>query len=172
MGIGCVFWGSLSLWAAVTAGGNPIFNFTSWTLVISAAVTLAWPLNVPVAALAYKLRQGPSKIDMDAEDFWWRSAFAALCLFGLGLVTVGLVYLLVESLGLPGGLTRLVILLAYLPAAVWLVFWTYALEDMLQGLGLFVIYVALPGLPLFWIGRLTGLWDWLAQSAPWLFTTA
>jgi hypothetical protein len=164
-------WASLPLWAApATAGGNAIFQFVSWCLVVIAAITLAWPVNVPLAALAYKIRNGPNKIDMDAEDFWWRCGFAALCLFGVSAVTLGLVYLFVDRLGLPSGLTHLVLLLAYLPVCVWIAFWAFALEDMLQGLGLFVIYVLLPGLPLLWIGRLTGLWTWLAQAAPWLFT--
>ena len=42
-----------------------VFAFVSWTVVVFCAVTLAWPLNVPVMALAYKVRLGTQPLDVD-----------------------------------------------------------------------------------------------------------
>jgi hypothetical protein len=152
------------------AGGNPVafYGFFSWCLTVLAVVTLVWPLNIPLIALAYKVRQGGQKIDMEAREFWTRSTFAALGLAVLSLVALGLTYLLVVGAELPRGQMHLVLLLAYLPVAVWFVFWIYALEDLLQGLSVFSLYILLPLLPLLLIGRLTPLWSIVRQAAPWL----
>ena len=50
-------------------------------------------------------------------------------------------------------------------------FWMLALEDMVQALSVFLLYVGLPGLPLLLIGWLFGLWTWLAANAPWLLSS-
>jgi hypothetical protein len=146
------------------------YGLFSWCLTVLAVVTLAWPLNIPLIALAYKVRQSGQKIDMEDREFWTRSTFAALGLAVLTLVTLGLTYLLVEGAELKqmAGQVHLVLLLAYLPLAVWFVFWIYALEDMLQGLSLFSLYVLLPLVPLLVVGRFTPLWAFVRRIAPWL----
>src|SRR5262245_32900724 len=116
------------------AGGDPVtfYGFFSWCLTVLAVVTLVWPLNIPLMALAYKVRQGGQKIDMEDREFWTRSTFAALGLTALSLVTLGIAYLLIAGAELPAGQMHLVLLLAYLPLAVWFLFWIYAMEDLLQ----------------------------------------
>ena len=67
-----------------------LFLFFSWALVTIGAVTLIWPVNVPLAALAYKIRNGSGPNPLADEGFWWRSTFAALGLAGAGPGTVWL----------------------------------------------------------------------------------
>jgi hypothetical protein len=43
-------------------------------------------------------------------------------------------------------------------------------EDMLQATGVFLLYVALPGIVVLLVGRLTHAWDRLMQAAPWLLS--
>jgi hypothetical protein len=44
----------------------------------------------------------------------------------------------------------------------------YALEDLVQGLGVFALYVLLPLLPLLLLGRFTGLWNFVRRTVPWI----
>lgn len=147
-----------------------IFGFISWALVTIVAVTLLWPLNVPVMALAFKVRNGPQPVGFEPREFWIRSTCAALGLLLPSLVVVGLTYFLVEEVGLPPGPVQLILLMGYLPLAVWYVFWMFALEDLLQGLSQFLLYILLAGLPLLLVGRLLGWWASLQQAAPWLWS--
>ena len=86
------------------------------------------------------------------------------------LILLALAYVLVQVSGLPSGPTVLVLFLLYLPAAVGYVTWCWGYDEFVDGLGLFLIYVLLPGLPLLLAGWLAGLWRTLAQNAPWLLT--
>ncbi len=146
-----------------------IYTFFSWSLVTILAVTLLWPWNIPLVALAYKIRHGYQAIPFEPRAFWLRSTFAALGLGGLSLVLLGLAYGLIDGVELPAGPVQLVLFMAYVPAGVWFLFWIFALEDMLQSLGVFVVYILLPGLPILLLGRIIGVWQNLAPEAPWLF---
>jgi hypothetical protein len=145
-----------------------IFGLVSWSLAVVVSVTLLWPLNILLLALAYRVRQSGKKGGLRGSELWWRSSLAATSLALLSAVLLGLTYSLVELAELRAGPVQLALLVAYLPAAVGLVFWMLALEDMLQGLSVFLLYILLPGLPLLLAGRITGLWEWLRRSAPWL----
>jgi hypothetical protein len=145
-----------------------LFTFVGWVVTVVALVTLAWPLNVPVMALAYRVRRGSEPVDFEPVEFWLRSLLAALGPAGMSLVLVVLAWALVVGAELPGGPTLLILFVAYLPAAVAYVTWTFGLDEMLDGLGVFLLYVLLPVLPLLLVGWLTGLWRALASSAPWL----
>lgn len=145
-----------------------IFGFASWCLTIIAIVTLLVPLNVPLMALAYKIRQGGAKIDMESGEFWWRTLFASLGLAGATLVMLGLAFSFVNLLELRAGLIHLPLFMVYLPAAAFLVFWIYALDDLFQGLSVFALYVLLPTVPVVLAGRFFKLWPWLRDNAPWL----
>jgi hypothetical protein len=145
-----------------------LFIFVSWSLGIIAAVTLSFPLNILLVALAYKVRLGYRPIPLEKDSFWWRSTFAALGLAGFTLVLLGLTYALVEGADFKPEQVELVLLMAYIPAAVWFLFLIYAMEDMLESLGVFLLYLLLPGLPLLLFGWLTGSWHKLADDVPWL----
>jgi hypothetical protein len=141
---------------------NALFG---WALALIVLVTLFWPLTIPLAALAYKVRLGSQPIPLETSSFWLRSTFASLGLAVLSGVALGLEVLLKGWFELPPVLVHLTLLALYVPVAVWFLFWMYALEDLLEALSLFGIYVLLPGLPLVIIGWLTGLWKVVAERA-------
>jgi hypothetical protein len=147
-----------------------LFAFVGWTVAVICAVTLAFPLNVPLMAFAYKVRLGTRPLDVEGFEFWTRAALAALGPAGLSLALLGLAYALVKLAGLPQGATVMVLFLLYLPAAVGYVTWSWGYDEFVDGLGLFLFYVFLPGLPLLLIGWLGGFWRTLAANAPWLLT--
>ncbi len=146
-----------------------LFGFIVWAVVLTCCVALAWPLNVPLMALAYRVRRGTEAVDFETGEFWTRSVLAALGPAVLAVILAALAYLLVAAAGLPPGPVLLVLFMAFLPAAVSLVMWCYGFDEMVDGLGLFLIYVLLPGLPLLAVGWLAGLWPRLAAALPWLF---
>jgi hypothetical protein len=135
-----------------------IYDVFTLALRLIVVTTLFWPLTIPLAALAYKVRLGQQPIPMEPGPFWIRSTFASLGLAVLSGVMVGLYFLLVRLMELPAGPVEVVLLLAYIPAAVWYLFWMFALDDMIEALGIFLIYVLLPGLPLLLLAWVTGLW--------------
>jgi hypothetical protein len=136
-----------------------LFNFFRIVLAVIVTVTLLWPLNIPLVALAYKVRQGQTPIPLETGAFWWRCTFATLGLAGLSLVLLGLDWLLASAAELPAGPVHLVLFMAYLPVAVWYLFVLFALDDLLQALSLFLLYVFLLGLPLVFIDRVLGFWE-------------
>ena len=87
-----------------------LFAFFRWVLVITVTTTLFWPLTVPLAALAYKMRLGPAPVPMPTSAFWTRSAFAALGLAVMALALAGLDYLLAQG-GFPPGVVHFALLL-------------------------------------------------------------
>jgi hypothetical protein len=145
-----------------------LFNFFSWCLLFVAAATLLWPLNVPLLAAAFKIRQGQNPLGMPGREFWMRSIGAGLGLAALSLVLVGLTFLLVYGAEFPSRIIHLVLFVLYGLAAVCFLFWVYALEDLLQALSVFLIFVLLAALPLFLVGRLLGARAWLESMAPWI----
>jgi hypothetical protein len=149
-----------------------LYIFVSWCIVTIAAVTLLWPLNILLVALAYRVRRGtqPAPV-VEGLGLWWRFVLASSCLAVLTLVVLGLMFLLVHGASFPFGPIHATLLAAYLPAAIALLYWSLALEDLLEALGVFLLYILLPGLPLLLIGRLTGFWTNLGQAAPWLLPT-
>jgi len=147
-----------------------LFPFIGWVVAVVCLVTLAFPLNVPLMALAYKVRHGSEPLEVEGSELWTRSALASAGPAGLSLVLLLLAYALVQGAELPRGITLVVLLLAYLPAAVAYVTWCWGYDEFVDGLSVFLIYVLLPGLPLLLIGWLAGLSKTLAEKAPWLLT--
>lgn len=129
-----------------------LFAFFTRVLLIFVLVGIAWPLNIPLAALACKIYHGRRKIDLETGAFWWRSTFASLGLAGVCLAMIVLNYITVRGMGIPSGPVHLSLLMAYIAYGAWFMFLMYALEDMVQGLGVFLAYVLIPGLPLLFLG--------------------
>jgi hypothetical protein len=147
-----------------------IFGFFSWCLVVIAAVTMLWPVNTLFMALAWKVRQaGKPIVDMEPPEFWWRCAFGSLGLGVLSLIDLTLMYVLVKEAEMPAGPVALTLLLFLLAASIFYVFWMLALEDMMQGASIFLLYILLPGIPILLIGKLLHLWTRVQESAPWLW---
>jgi hypothetical protein len=145
-----------------------LYRFFSWCLVLISVVTLLWPANILLMALAYKVRQGNRPIEMEPSEFWWRCTLAALGLAAFSLVLLGLDYGLVSRAGVPMGPVQLTLFLLYVPAALGFLYWMLALDDLLQGSGVFSLYVLLPLLPILLIGRFGQWWEKLQEAAPWL----
>jgi hypothetical protein len=127
-----------------------LFALVHWGL-LAIAVTTIWPLNIPLTALAYKVRRGNKPVDLEPSEFWVRSTFAALGLSLFTLVAVGLDYLLVVWMELASiaGPIRLVLFMLYVPAAVVYLAWMFGRDDLLDGLPLFLLSTFLPWLALF-----------------------
>jgi hypothetical protein len=147
-----------------------LFGLVAWILVVLVVVTLIWPLNVPLLALACKVRQGTQPLGYEPREFWLRCTFGALGLSVMTLLLLGLTYgLIVEAELKPAaGVVHLVLLLIYVVVAMAYLFWMLALEDMLQALSVFLLYVFLPGVPLFLLGWLFGAGGWIAGNADWM----
>ena len=146
------------------------YSFFSWTLAVTAVVTLLWPLNIPLAALAYKVRLGNQPMPLEPRPFWIRSTFAALGLALASLVAIGLTFALARGAGFPIGPIHLVMVMLYLPVGVWYMFWMFEMEDLLGGLSVFFLYILLGAIPVLIFGWMFGFWRGLAQKAPWLLS--
>jgi hypothetical protein len=145
------------------------FELFRWGLIVLVSITALFPLNVPLAALAYKVRLGPAPVPMEPAAFWGRATLAALSLAGMTLVLIAVDRVLV-NVDVPAGVVHLALLMLYIPAAVWVLFRIFALDDALQGLSLLLLYVCLPGLPLLALCALFQLpWlpaeNWLAKTS-------
>jgi hypothetical protein len=145
------------------------FELFRWGLIVVVSITALFPLNVPLAALAYKVRLGPAPVPMEQAAFWGRATLAALSLAGMTLVLVAVDTVLV-NVDVPAGVVHLALLMVYIPAAVWVLFRIFALDDALQGLSLLLLYVCLPGLPLLLLYALFHL-PWLPAES-WLAKTS
>ncbi len=122
------------------------FTFFRWVLVITVSTTLFWPLTIPLAALAYKVRNGPAPVPFETGAFWARCTFAALGMAVLALVLVGVDCALIDLADLPATVVHLALLMGYVPLAVAFLTPLFALEDHLQGLGVLMVWIFLPGL--------------------------
>jgi hypothetical protein len=131
----------------------------AWTVLVASF----WPLNVPLAALAYKIHRGPQPLGMERSELWIRATFAALGVALATLAMLGVDYALIRFAELPPGPIHLAAFAGYLPVAVWILFLFFALDDLLTALGLFVIYIYLPVAVLFVLNFLIGFWDPLEQ---------
>jgi hypothetical protein len=145
-----------------------LFNFFRLMLAVIATVTIAWPVNIPFAALAYKVRLGQGTNPLEPRAFWTRSTFAALGLAGMSLVLLGIDYALAKQFEFPPGPVHLFLFMVYVPVAVWYLFVLYAMEDLLQALGVFVLYIFLPGLPLLLIDQVFDFRQPLSYALAWL----
>src|SRR5574341_2263792 len=107
-------------------------------------ITLAWPVNVPVMALAYKYRHGRQPIPLSAGELWGRSAIAALVLGAMSLVPLLGAYLVLEDSTAAFHPCSLLpyLLLIYLPIASYFVRWVFYLEEAIEGFSLVAVYLA------------------------------
>jgi hypothetical protein len=132
------------------------FQFFRQVLILLIIISLYWPLNVPLAALAYKVRNGAKPIPLPAVSFWVRSAFAALGMALLSLSLMGFDQTL-TSMGLPPGPVHLLMFFFFVPLAAWWMSRIFALEDLWEGLSTVLLFVFLPGFFLVVLYLLFGL---------------
>jgi hypothetical protein len=142
-----------------------IYDFLRGTLAWTITVAGLWPLNIPLAVLAYRISRGPRPIDMEPKPLWWRATFASL---SIALVTVGMVIvdaLLCFGADFPAGPIHMAVFIGYVPIGMWIMFVFFQQDDLLSGLGVFMLYVYLPVLALYLLNALIGFWDPLLNVA-------
>jgi hypothetical protein len=137
-----------------------LYKFFWGLLAWIATVAAAWPVNIPLLALAYKIQNGAKPLPVESEEMWYRSAFGAGL---LALVTLGFVFLdyfIIDMMDFVPGPIHLVIFMAYVPAAAYVMFISFAFADPFEGLSVAAIYIGLPVLVLFVINAALGIWNW------------
>jgi hypothetical protein len=150
-----------------------IFKTISPLATVVVLVCAAWPLTVPLLALAVKVRRGTAPLDYeDQKEYWLRCTLGSLGIGVAAWIILGLMYGLIVELefSAAAGVIQLALLLLLIPAAAGFLFWALALEDFFQALSVFGIFVLVPGLPLALIGYLLGLGKVVAAAAPWLLS--
>jgi len=131
-----------------------IFN---WTVVTTWAVCFAWPLSVPIVALAYKVQHGYKPVPLERSEFWWRSFGGGFGLAALSTVLLGAGHLLAHQADMPVWFAYLAVAAVYIPVGVWFLFWMFALEDLQDALSLYLVVALLSGVlltPIVFILRL------------------
>jgi hypothetical protein len=139
-----------------------LYKFFWGALAWIATVAVLWPVNVPLLALAYKVQNGAKPLSIEQDELWYRSLVGAGMLALLTVALLFLDYLFVDLTDFPSGPTHLVIFMAYVPAAAYLLVISFAFSELLEGLGVLIIYIGLPVLVLFLINAILGIWE------PWL----
>jgi len=150
-----------------------LFKTVSPIVTVVVLVCLLWPLNLPLLALAVKVRSGAGKLDYEGpSEYWWRCTLGSFGVAVMSLIMAGLLYGLIEEMAFkePAGIIHLALLMMFVPAAAGYLFWALALEDFIQALSVLTIYLLLPGLLLLLVGWLTGWGKILVPYAPWLLS--
>ena len=128
----------------------------AWTVTIAAL----WPVNIPLAFLAYRIwSKNTPPPDTEWSEIWTRSALVTLV---IGLGSVGMVvldYLLVGWADFPAGPIHLTVYVALVAGAVWMLMLFYEVEDFFEAFSLLIIYVYLPFMVLWALNRVLGFWD-------------
>jgi hypothetical protein len=136
-----------------------LYEFFRGALAWIATVAVLWPVNVPLAALAYKIQNGARPLDIGRDELWFRSVIAAGL---LALVTAGFIlldYVFIDITGFLPGPIHLVIFMGYIPAAAYVMTLSFAFSELGQGLGVLVIYLGLPLCVLFVVHAILGVWE-------------
>jgi hypothetical protein len=135
-----------------------VFDVFRTVLVVVVSVSILVPLNIPLAALAYKVHLGTRPMPMEPAPFWIRATFVALGLAAACVVLMFIDYWLVVFWGLPAGFVHGTMLMLYAAGGVWYMFWVFALDELMEGVSVFVIYLAIPGLLLAFLLMLNLRW--------------
>jgi hypothetical protein len=131
------------------------WNVIRQVLIFLVTISLYFPLNVPLAALAYRLRLGRKAMPLSRVGLWVRSTLAALGMGVLCISLMGFDRFLVDAELKPGPV-HLVMFLAFVPLGTWWMSRIFALNDMVEGLSTLLLYVFIPGLVLVIVKLTTG----------------
>jgi hypothetical protein len=149
-----------------------IFQFFWGALAWTVTVAVLWPLNIPMAALSFRIWRETKESDIEGSELWIRAALASGAVMIICLVFVAVDYVLADLAEFPPGIIHLVIFVGFLALACWVMAYIFSLEDFFQGLSLVIIYLFLPVIALFLLNSLLGLlsdrmrfWDPLLDLA-------
>src|SRR3954454_5310794 len=97
---------------------HDFFEFFRQVLILLVIISVYWPLTIPLAALAYKVRLGTLPVPLGFFSFWMRATVASAGMAVLALSLTGFDALL-TTIDIPPGLTHVVIFLAFIPLGSW-----------------------------------------------------
>jgi hypothetical protein len=128
-------------------------NYLSICVIIVVGI---WPLNIPIMALAYKIRHGNQPLPVEQKELWLRAVLGSLGMFVFGVLMAGLNYLAIGVMGIPELPAQLALLIGFLAAGAGFLFWAFAYDEPLEGLSLALIYIFLPTLLLLLVNWIAG----------------
>lgn len=115
-----------------------------WTRLLMAAVAavVIWMVKVGACMAAVRVHAGSRPPEVDPEELFWRSFIAAA---GLTLITPLEILAIDDAFtsGLTSALFWLTIV-SVVPLGGLFLQWTYALDDYLSGVGIFLLYSVFP----------------------------
>jgi len=157
-----------------------IFQFAWSMLAWTVTVAALWPLNVPMAALSFRIWRETRESDIEGSELWVRAFLASTSLAVLTILFVAVDWAIADQAEFAPGVVHMTILVGFLAAASGIVVYIFSLDDFFQGVSLVIIYVFLPVIVLWLLNSLLGLingslrfWDpmvniakyWLVQPA-------
>jgi hypothetical protein len=122
---------------------------------------MLFPVNIPLAALAFRIWRETKQTDVEGSELWIRSGLAS---FGVAVACaafLGLDYVLAELAEFPAGPIHIIAFVGFLAVACWVMAYMFSFEDYFQGVSLTIIYLFLPLIALFVLNGMLGL---LSQS--------
>jgi hypothetical protein len=134
-----------------------IFDFTWAALAWMATVAIIWPVNAPMAALAYRIWRETKETDIEGGELWTRAFLASgvIALLMIGFVLLD--WLLADVAEIASGPIHLAVVIGFLALAALFVQYFFSLNDYFEGLSMLVVYLFLPVLALFLLNSLLGL---------------
>lgn len=138
-----------------------IFEFSWAALAWMATIAILWPVNAPMAALAFRIWRETKDTDIEGGELWTR---AFLTSGALALLMVGFVMLdwvLADVAEIASGPIHLAVVIGFVALASWVVQYLFSLDDYFEGLSMVLVYLFLPLLALFALNALLG---WLNPS--------
>jgi hypothetical protein len=143
-----------------------LYLFFHGALAWIATVAILWPINIPMLALAYRIHNIPEQYAIEPEELWWpRATGGAFCIAILTVAAVALDYVMVDWGEVPAGPAHLVVFMAWVPAATWILFIWFAYTDVFEGLSLLIIYLGIPIFVLIVLNAIFGFWNFLLAMA-------
>ncbi len=153
-----------------------IFEFSWAALAWMATIAVIFPINAPMAALAFRIWRETKESDIEGGELWIRAFLASFILAILVVAFVVIDYVLADLAEFPPGIIHLVVFVSFLALGCWVMLYIFSLGDFFEGLSLVVIYLFLPVIVLWLLNALLGLispslrfWDPLVNlAALWL----
>jgi hypothetical protein len=149
-----------------------IFQFFWGTLAWTATVAMLFPLNIPMAALAFRIWRETKDTDVEGSELWIRSALASVGVAVVCAAFLALDFVLADLAEFPAGPIHIIAFVGFFALACWVMAYMFSFEDYFQGVSLTILYLFLPLIALFLLNGLLGLlnpalrfWDPLVNVA-------
>lgn len=137
-----------------------IYLFVRSLLFWMAVIAMAWPANAAMLYLAHRIRDAriPEEDDnyMEPDELRTRSLIGSAVLAAMTLVFLFADLVFATWANLPAGPVHFAVLLAYVPAAAYVLMLFFAENDYFQAMSLWTLYIGLPLFVLWPIGWFIG----------------